>query len=497
MWRTRLEAVRVGPIGRELADWVIARHNFIVEQSPNEEIDEAGIERLHDQEQKARHLLAKAGENGALDEILQQALFELHQRKTELRTMSPAAAQAIEQSAWSPMEGFLPDEFDMIVGKSDKRRRYVGLGDGKWAQIPLDMSEESVDKLRQETSAGETHSQAPEGDHEAALMHAMHCLFEAFASHLGRFAMGVGPNKETPHWSVSQEVLGEHHGRPATHELVGLVASGNVSPAQFLDDEFLNLLANRCDADKRDVRLVGALQLPSALQMIQAPQAMRDLSWCVGKRMAEGKDPLDFKDPDMAAARRAMGLAMPEHFRDREDHTLLIFSVVRYPSEHQALFGTSDDHDSEQMGMDETWIEQISAWADTHGMEGTYVMPPTTPLEAVARLGAVHVASIGQEGEMTTAAGLGQDGAVDWMAPIDVVGFDEDNIPIARTQLPAWMFGLIEEALGDQLHELFQVRLDVLPSDHGLDLDLISDIREGREAQDPTPAPPTSKRTLH
>lgn len=499
MWRTGLEAVPVGPMGHKLTDWAIARHNFIVAQSQHDEMTEEDLEVLQAQENQVRHLLAQAGEVGALNEVLQQALTELHQRKGQLQTLSQADAQAIEQHNWTPQEGHLPEEFDIIVGRGPGRKRFVSLGQDQWANIPLESTAEFLDELRKKVLGDEATQQLQsdeEGDYEAALMHAIHCLLEAFSSHLSRFAMGVGEQKETPHWSVSQEPLGEHHGRPTTHEFVGVIASGNVTPSQFMDDVFLDLMAQRCDADKRDIRLVGALQMSEAVRLIYSPQAMRDLSWCVGKRLADGLDPLDFRDPTFQEARRGLGLSASEHFQDQDDHTLLLFSVTRFPSEHQELFGTAATQEQEDIGLDEEWIERISHWTESNGMVGTYVLPPVAPLEAVARLGAVHVAAMGQGEELAIAAGLGREGALDLFEPIDVVGFDDDNVPMCRTQLPAWMFGLLEEALSSELHELFHVRLEVLPHDHGLDLNRIPDINDNDDP-DLAPAPIPAKRTLH
>lgn len=500
MWRTGLEAVPVGPMGHKLTNWAIARHNFIVDQSQCDEMNEKDLEVLQVQENQVRQLLAQAGEVGALNEVLQQALSELHQRKGQLKTLSQADAQAIEQHNWTPQEGHLPEEFDIIVGQGAGRKRFVSLGADQWANIPLDSTEEFLANLRREVMGDETapsqEQRDDEGDHEAALMHAIHCLLEAFSSHLSRFAMGVGEDRETPHWSVSQEPLAEHHGRPTTHEFVGVIASGNVTPSQFMDDAFLDLMAKRCDADKRDIRLVGALQMSEAVRLIYSPQAMRDLSWCVGKRLADGHDPLDFKDPTFQEARRGLGLSASEYFQDQDAHTLLLFSITRFPSEHQDLFGTAATQEQEDMGLDEEWVEQITHWTEANSMPGTYVLPPVPPLEAVARLGAVHVATMGQGDELAIAAGLAREGALDMFESIEVVGFNDDNVPMCRTQLPAWMFGLLEEALSSELHELFHVHLEVLPPDHGLDLNRIPDINDD-ENDDPAPAPIPAKRTLH
>ena len=496
MFRMETKSFSTRLMGSALAKWVIARHNLINNQPQDSAFDEAAIQKIEAQEAELRKILIESGEAGALNEVMNEAIAELHRNADQLHTLSDEELRSMENVHWSPNEEGLPEVYDITVGSGSNRQRYVSLNKDQWAKIPLESTEEFIAKLRQkiaEKTAGTAESNGESS--QTALLQAIYCLYEGVLTHLGRFVMGIGTNHETPHWSVSNTPLVHAEGKATTHELVGIVASGDVIAAKFLDKQFSRIMAQHCDAEEQNVRLVGTIELPNAINLVRNTQAIRDLSWAVGKRLSEGQVPMEFHDKIIFETRHHLGIQDAEGQDTEENHTLLVFSVVRNPTEQRALFGvTMDNPESAQ---DQAWIESITEWSNRIGMPNTYVLPPAPLLESIGRLGAAHVAALGQEDTIKTAAGLEKPGALGFMEPIDVIGFNQENIPIARTQLPAWLFGLLEESLAKELDELFNIDLEVLPPSHGLDLNDIPSIDEDTTHQATQPRFSSSKHTLH
>lgn len=497
------KAVRQERIARnasQMVQWTVARHNFIVDNKSGSMDPESLLAELMRQKDQIREILFEAGENGELNDVLGRALGELNTLKDELHVIDEEQARILDAETWTPDDGVLPEPFDITLGEGENKKRYVSLGEGLWTNVPLDLTQQHLQQLRDRVKerakqeGGEEEATAPSMDQGEALSHAQRCLLEAAGLHLTRFAMATAQEERDS--SPLNRIA--HDKKPVSHELMGIVVSGNTEVAAFSSPNFMKMIGQYLEVDPAGIRFVGATQLRNAFPLIISSQGMFDLSKTIAGRLENGLDAIGDNDPRIQEHRQQLGLSSAEMFEDVEDYSLLVYSVVRQDMETHGMWvrggvdliqeQNDDDHAS--------WVMLAEAWLDRHHVMGTYILPPCHVFEAVCRLAASFLAGIGQ-GQSSTVAALGQEGSINAQDLIDVVAFDDNDIPQARSQVPAWTFGLTENSVGQQLDELFSIELTVLPSEHGLDLEEIPLVNSIEEDTLALMEEHIAKRTLH
>ena len=488
---------------RQLAKWTVARHNFIVSNSTSDMEPEKLLPELMEQKKEIRKILFEAGEGGYLNDVLNRTIIELNARKDQIHVLSEEQARALDADSWTPDIGILPEPFDLTLGEGESRRRYVSLGSGLWTKVPLDLTDRHLEQLRERVKENSEQDEEQEEvsiseeDTGEAFSHAQRCLFESMNLHLTRFAMTTSP-EEAREISSSPLNRPTHDLTPVSHELVGIVVSGNTEVVAFSSPSFIKMLGQYMDVDPQTTKFVGATQLRNSFPLVSSPQGLLNLSKLMASRLEKGLPTVDEKDPSFQEYRNRLGLSSAEMFEDVEDYSLLVFSVIRRDPDTHSVWvrGGVDLAEEQDDEAHASWVMLAEAWLDRHQIMGTYILPPSHIFEAVCRLGASFLAGIGQ-GQSSVVAALGQEEKINAEAMIDVVAFDDSDIPQARSQVPAWIFGLLENSIAQQLEDLFSIDLTILPSDHGLDLDEIPLVNSIEEDTIALMQEHSTKRTLH
>lgn len=491
----------VSKLANELAEWVIEKHNFFIRSSNQDFGEERLLEQLLEQRQKVRTILGKAGKAGILNSILPASLGILSARRDQLEDLTEEQTAALDADIWSPEMGVLPEPFDLILGQGKNRKRYISLGGGKWAKIPVEMSVEDVqalrDKVQQENPDDEEMEQVEVSDNEA-FSHAQFCLFEALHYHLNRVALRMTHEEENRDWILGGEIPASPDNSPVCHELMGVVVAGNTEMTAFSSPSFAKLVAEHMNADPAMTKLVGAVQLTSSFGLLSNVQGLWNFSDYAASRLATDREIINPNDLEFLQLREDLGLVAPEAFDDIEDVSLLVFSVVRRETGLQALWeqggvDLTDTPDDENHAM---WVHAVTGWMEQHQIMNTYVMPPDVLVNSICQLGAAHLSILGN-GTTSLAAAIGMDNPVPSNALIEVVVFDKSEEPMLRGKAPAWMFGLMEYGVAQQAHELFGLDVDILPSDVELDLDSLPQAHPSEEETIEILSQRSTKRTLH
>lgn len=490
----------VSKLVHDLTSWAIDRHNFVASQSPTNLDAETVLPQLLELRHRVREILGQACKLGILNEVLSMSLSQLESRRNQLKVLTEEQTAAIDAETWTPDSGFLPEPFDLTLGQGQSKKRYVSLGGGKWASIPLDMSDEQIqqlrDKVREDYPENDGSMTSGVGQDEA-YQHAQYRLLEAVHLHLSRFAMRMSDDEETSHWVLGNQPPLSPDGSPMTHELVGVVVAGNTEMAALCTSSFSEMVAKYAGADPRHTQVIGVTQLSRALLLLASPQALADLSTFFADRLAQGQDTVDRNDLRFQQLRDNLGLLAPEAFEDIEDVSLVVFSIVRRQSELQALWSQGGVDLSEEADDDdrEAWVDMATKWMERHNMYTTYILPPAPMIEAICQLGASHLSALGQ-GIAAGVVALGLEHEVEANSLIDVVAFDNNEVSITRGKVPAWVFGLLEHGVSQQARKLFDLGVYTLSSDHNLDLDAIPSFHSSKEKSLVT-VEPNAKRTLH
>ena len=461
------KVINISELGRKYAKLVIEKHNYIVDTSDSEEITEDNISRLAKIESEFSAFFAKTSNLGVLTEAYVEAFNYIRNNIKDLKVLNDGNPDF----DWTPNDGVLPQHYDIFVGEGEDRKRFISIADGVWAEVPVKSTSKKIEKIRKhaiENFVPEEIKNAPKvpkfEDSVSAFKHAIYCLFEAQDDHLNRFAYGIGEQNFSPFWGISPAPFPAPKEKPTTHELISVVVSGSFDVDDFENQDFRKILAKKCGVNYKDIFLVGHLQMRDALPWLNNPQKVSDLNLMIAKRIADGNTPVDHNDEDYKnELQNTLKISISDPRDDDEDSSLLIFSVIRHPNKDSDLFLMSENYNAYP---DQEWVDAITEWVDKKDDMTVMVFPPTNIMMGIARLCTICMVAPGLgNAESVVVLNLKKQ-AHNLEDPLDFLILDEIGIPIVRSNIPAWVLGLLEEAIVEEMENMYGLDISIVSSNN-------------------------------